>query len=311
MASPASFFRPGEEAWGDCMDRLQERFPLAPTSEILKALRANNGHAGYAAGDLRDLEKDVVKEADPDDSEWVATLLSNPTMFKATCKDRFQKFDVNRNGTLEWPEVVALTAELSHRIGLEAPSEKSLRSFFFDANDENKDGVLSEKEFTKFFESFLRYVFFMEHRRVVGTWRFQPDPGNPQLMEFRVVQTKDWRLQFRCTAGCIPGAPPLPPTPEMQEVAGTLELQEGWLQAELKQGTRVSGKLSGAEVVGGIRIRLSDNSGEVLVSSFRTGVRSEWPGHVLSRRVISSSPTNAARRSRDAWQMPSRPTTPL
>jgi hypothetical protein len=100
-----------------------------------------------------------VKEADPDDVEHVATLLSSPAMFKHACKEQFRKFDVNKDGALEWDEVKSLTESLYEQFGLQLPSEGSLKAFFY-ATDENQDGVLSEREFRKFFEMFLRYAFF-------------------------------------------------------------------------------------------------------------------------------------------------------
>ncbi|CAJ1356234.1 unnamed protein product [Effrenium voratum] len=80
-------------------------------------------------------------------------------MFAAVCKENFRKFDVNGDGVLSWTEVLPLVSTLYESFGLQPPREGNLRSFF-DATDLNKDGVLSEKEFKKFFECFLRYAFF-------------------------------------------------------------------------------------------------------------------------------------------------------
>lgn len=298
-----------EEAWHDRIGRLQERFPEASQAQILEVLRSNFGHAGHAAADLRVLESGQVQEADPDDSEWVSTLLSNPHVFKQTCKDRFRKFDVNRNGYLDWPEVVSLITSLSKKLGLEAPTEKCLRSFFFDTTDENKDGKLSEKEFTKFFESFLRYAFFMEHRRLVGNWSFQT--GSDRALggcAFRVVQTKDWRMQFRCLSGNVPGGISSPgSTTELFEVAGTLELLDGWLQADLKQGVRSADrKLTDSEPCGTIRLQLSDATGDTIRCSFRSNPRTRWGSDILCQRDIVG-PSPSQRRS----TICSRPETPL
>mmetsp|Transcript_96487 Transcript_96487/g.191165 ORF Transcript_96487/g.191165 Transcript_96487/m.191165 type:complete len:310 (+) Transcript_96487:75-1004(+) len=309
MAAAVAKVQEPEEAWSERIGRLQERFPEANQAQILEVLRSNFGHAGHAAADLRVLESGKMQEADPDDSEWVSMLLSNPNVFKETCKDRFQKFDSNRNGYLDWPEVVSLTASLSKKLGLEAPTEKCLRSFFFDTSDENKDGKLSEKEFTKFFESFLRYSFFMEHRRLVGNWRFQAG-SDPTLgcCEFRVVQTKDWRMQFRCLSGNVPGGMSLPgSTTELFEVAGTLELFEGWLQADLKQGVRnADRKLSDSEPCGTIRLQLGDDTGDTIRCNFRSNPKTRWGKDISCHRDIGVvSP------SRRRSGLCSRPETPL
>lgn len=159
--------RPGEEEWQEVFENLQERFPTVDVEKVAQTLRDNDGHAGKAAAALRDYIEysvgDKIRDADPDDREHVATLLSSPVMFAHACKENFRKFDVNRDGVLDFSEVLALTKELYGKFGLEAPSEGSLRGFF-DATDENNDGVLSEKEFKKFFEMFLRYAFFDVHK---------------------------------------------------------------------------------------------------------------------------------------------------
>jgi len=309
MAAAAAEAQNPEEAWRERIERLQERFPETSHGQILEVLRANFGHAGHAAADLRVLESGKVNEADPDDSEWVSTLLSNPHVFKETCKDRFRKFDINRNGYLDWPEVVALITSLSKKLGLEAPTEKCLRSFFFDTTDENKDGKLCEKEFTKFFESFLRYAFFIEHRRLVGNWTLQVGSGAALgRCEFRVVQTKDWRMQFRCLSGNVPGSSFGPgPTMELSEVAGTLELFEGWLQADLKQGVRSTDRrLSNSEPCGAIRLQLADATGDTIKCNFRSSPKEQWGKDILCQRDIGDGSI-----SRRRSVLCSRPETPL
>jgi Ca2+-binding EF-hand superfamily protein len=151
--------KPNEEEWREVWKRLCERFPTVPGHRVAQALREHNGHAGEAAAVLRDLTGSAVKEADPDDVEHVATLLSSPAMFKHACKEQFKKFDVNKDGVLEWDEVKQLVHNLYDEFGLPAPAEGALKAFFY-ATDENQDGVLSEREFRKFFEMFLRYAFF-------------------------------------------------------------------------------------------------------------------------------------------------------
>jgi len=151
--------KPHEEGWREVFNNLSGRFPSVPGQRVAQALREHNGHAGEAAAALRDLTSCTVKEADPDDVEHVSTLLSSPAMFKHACKEQFRKFDVNKDGVLEFEEVKQLTTNLYEEFGLPVPSEGSLKAFFH-ATDENMDGVLSEREFRKFFEMFLRYAFF-------------------------------------------------------------------------------------------------------------------------------------------------------
>eukprot|EP00441_Pelagodinium_beii_P045133 CAMPEP_0197625846 /NCGR_PEP_ID=MMETSP1338-20131121/5094_1 /TAXON_ID=43686 ORGANISM="Pelagodinium beii, Strain RCC1491" /NCGR_SAMPLE_ID=MMETSP1338 /ASSEMBLY_ACC=CAM_ASM_000754 /LENGTH=394 /DNA_ID=CAMNT_0043196351 /DNA_START=57 /DNA_END=1241 /DNA_ORIENTATION=- len=153
------FLRPGEEEWQDVYDRLCERFPQYGAEKVSVILRENNGHAGQAAAALRDLGGTEKRAVDPDDQEHVKTLLTSPAMFAAVCKDNFRKFDSNRDGFLEYDEVTPLVINLYEGFGLQPPREGFVKSFF-EANDTNKDGVLSEGEFKHFFESLLRYAFF-------------------------------------------------------------------------------------------------------------------------------------------------------
>ncbi|CAE7946955.1 unnamed protein product [Symbiodinium sp. KB8] len=120
--------------------------PLSVRADLPITLRQDLGGTGK-------------REVDPDDQEHVKTLLTSPVMFAAVCKENFRKFDANGDGVLSWSEVLPLVNSLYESFGLQPPREGNLRSFF-DATDLNKDGVLSEKEFKKFFECFLRYAFF-------------------------------------------------------------------------------------------------------------------------------------------------------
>lgn len=149
----------GEEQWQGAFDCLRGRFPAVNGERVAQALRDHNGHAGYAASQLRELADASVKEPSLDDKEHVATLLSSPPMFKHFCQEHFEKFDANRNGMLEWEEIVALTGSLFDSYGLKQPSDATLWAFF-NNSDENQDGSLSDKEFRVFFESFLRHSFF-------------------------------------------------------------------------------------------------------------------------------------------------------
>lgn len=158
-SSAAAYLAANERAWSDVFDRLRERFPSVAPERVVEALRNHEGHAGSAAAELRDLTSVSVKPPDPDDAEHVATLLSSPMMFKHACKEHFAKCDLNGDGVLDFSEVVTLTNTLYFNFGLQQPSQGCLEAFF-KATDENGDGVLSEREFRRFFEMFLRYAFF-------------------------------------------------------------------------------------------------------------------------------------------------------
>jgi len=154
-----SHLQPGEEDWQDVYERLCERFPQYGAEKVSVILRENNGHAGQAAAALRDLGGSEKRAVDPDDQEHVKTLLTSPAMFAAVCKDNFRRFDANKDGYLEYDEVVPLVVSLYEGFGLQPPREGFVKSFF-EANDVNKDGILSDSEFKNFFESLLRYAFF-------------------------------------------------------------------------------------------------------------------------------------------------------
>jgi len=279
MAAPATL-RPGEEDWQESVDRLSERFPAATPRKVIEILRANQGHAGRAASDLRDATSEVVKEMDPDDSEHVATLLSNPALFKQTCKSHFKKYDVNRNGTLEWEEILGLTDELCQVMGLPAPSEGRLTTFF-EGSDSNGDGVLSEREFTKFYEAFLRYAFFHEHRRLMGVWRFKVDGGHSA--ELSITQSKDWRIQLKSKGGC-PGAPKLQSAEGRVEVSGNLELVSGWLVAEVKFTVRDAEKRAVSKApFGFLRLQFADST-DVVIANFKNNPDADWGRDCVLRR---------------------------
>jgi hypothetical protein len=162
----------------------------------VKILRENNGHAGETARTLRDQTGYTVKEADPDDIEHVSTLLSSPQMFKHACKEKFKKFDVNGDGVLEFDEVKNLTNSLYDEFGLQTPPEGCLRAFFY-ATDENQDGVLSEREFRKFFEMFLRYAFFdhLKLRQMVEEGQaIEAKNGNGNGKSLKRQTTDVWEL---------------------------------------------------------------------------------------------------------------------
>lgn len=278
-------------------DRLCERFPSVNADRVLQVLRDNNGHAGYAAADLRALSTDVIKSADPEDSEHVATLLSNAMLFKQTCRAHFKKFDMNRNGTLEWEEVLGLTNNLCSYMGIDQPGEKSLQAFF-ESSDNNRDGVLSEREFPKFFESFLRYAFFLQHRRLVGTWRCKGDTNDTLSSEFSILLGKgDYRLYFRSHRSGCPGTPKSQ-VQGRQEVHGTLELREGSLQANLKVGIRESDKRSGLShesFYGVVRLRFAEGTTEKVVVNFKSDPHGGWGNDVVAKRRHTLEEERASR----------------
>jgi len=269
-------------------ERLRERFPDIAADRVLQVLRDNGGHAGYAAADLRALSTDVVKSADPEDSEHVATLLSNHTLFKQTCRAHFKKFDANRNGTLEWDEVMQLMNHLSRYMGLELPSEKSIQAFF-ESSDANHDGVLAEREFPKFFESFLRYAFFMQHRRVVGTWLYKGDAMGFDS-EFTITLGKDYRLNYRSTRGGCPGTPKAQVPQGRTEVHGALELYEGWMQAELKVGNRSHDNFFGL-----VRLKFIEGATDKVIVNFKSDAQASWGNDVVAKRRSTIEEDRVAR----------------
>lgn len=151
--------RPDEEPWRGPYDNLCERFPTAGADRVAESLRQHGGHAGKAASSLRELLSATVREPDPDDAEHVKTLLSSPFMFKHSCREHFERFDLDGSGSLDLEEVTQLAKALYSSFGLPPPSEGSVRAFFVEM-DKNGDGVLSEHEFQTFFEMFLRLAYF-------------------------------------------------------------------------------------------------------------------------------------------------------
>lgn len=89
---------------------------------------------------------------------WARQLLESiPTCRQRAARERFQKFDVSRTGTLSLEELVALTADLCEFLGLDQPEAGKLRTLF-DRCDKNHDAVLQEQEFVKFFEAYLKFA---------------------------------------------------------------------------------------------------------------------------------------------------------
>jgi len=296
MAEPEA--APRAEDMQERAERLRERFPSVSADRVLQSLRDHGGHAGYAATELRNLNVDVIKSADPEDSEHVATLLSNHMIFKQTCRSHFKQFDTNRNGTLEWDEVLALTNHLCSFMGLEPPGEKSLQAFF-DASDANKDGVLTEREFPKFFESFLRYAFFMQHRTLVGTWRYRSAGNSSPSSEFTILLGKDYRLYYRSARG-HGGTPTAQVQQGRQEVHGTLELKEGYLQADLKIGNRDDGKkgshLTNERSYGVVRLLFIEGTTEKVITNFKLDADcGGWGNDITAKRRQTLEEERASR----------------
>lgn len=282
----------GSEDLEERVSRLCERFPAVSAEKVQQILRDHGGHAGYAASELRALSTDAVKPVDPEDSEHVATLLSNHTLFKQTCRAHFKKFDLNGNGTLEWEEVLALTNHLCSYLGVEKPTERSLKAFF-DGSDTNEDGVLAEKEFPKFFESFLRYAFFMQHRQLVGTWRIRSsESSSSSSSEFTIVQGKDYRLYYRSARASSSWSLPLSTrqdeVPRGQEwLHGNLELHEGFLHADLKVSVLDSekqGPVSRGSYAGTVRLRAAEGKSDRVLLNFRREAEGPWGNDIKASR---------------------------
>ncbi|CAE7247893.1 unnamed protein product [Symbiodinium sp. CCMP2592] len=153
----------------------------------------------------RDLGGTGKREVDPDDQEHVKTLLTSPVMFAAVCKENFRKFDANGDGVLSWSEVLPLVNSLYESFGLQPPREGNLRSFF-DATDLNKDGVLSEKEFKKFFECFLRYAFFDVVQKDSANNKAQGVTEAKGPEENERAEKAEERRSASCTANPAPSA---------------------------------------------------------------------------------------------------------
>eukprot|EP00747_Dinoflagellata_sp_TGD_P162491 gnl/TRDRNA2_/TRDRNA2_180163_c0_seq1.p1 gnl/TRDRNA2_/TRDRNA2_180163_c0~~gnl/TRDRNA2_/TRDRNA2_180163_c0_seq1.p1 ORF type:complete len:342 (+),score=68.29 gnl/TRDRNA2_/TRDRNA2_180163_c0_seq1:74-1027(+) len=282
--APRIAFGPGEEDWQERFEKLHERFPKVSAERVLSALRANEGHAGYAAADLRELCSDAPKVVDAEDKDFVTTLLSSPVLFRNHCKTMFQKFDSNRNGMLEWEEVLDLTTELCSELGIDAPTEQNIRAFF-EATDVNGDQVLSEDEFAKFFESLLRYGYVKENGRLVGTWRYSSFPGGPADLEFIITQTKDWRLQVRCVRCGCPGGPPLAGL-DRQEARGVLDHQGGWLTSKLKAySMEQDGAWTKLGTYGHLRLRSGEGGlAHAIITNYRRTTDDDWGDEVIAYR---------------------------
>lgn len=274
--------------------RLCERFPNVSVDRIVQALRDNGGHAGYAAADLRALSVDALQAADPEESEHVATLLKHQTVFKKACRAHFKKFDSNHNGTMERDEVVLLVQELCGHLGVEPPCQKTMQAFF-EGSHASQNGVLTERDFPKFFESLLRYAFFMQHRSLVGTWRYKSDPNSATVLgdgEFTIALGKDYRLHYRSTRCQCPGSALEQAAHGLQglgrpEVHGFLELCDGWLQADLKVGIRDPnrrGHWTSEKFLGVLRIRFMDGTTEKVITNFRTDAQANWGNDIAAKR---------------------------
>jgi len=279
--------RPGAEDLEERASRLSERFPAVKSERVHQVLKDHGGHAGYAAAELRAISTDTVKPVDPEDANHVAILLCNHSLFKQACRAHFKKFDLNHNASLEWDEVLALTNHLCNYMGVEQPSERSLQAFF-EGSDANHDGVLTEREFPKFFESFLRYAFFMQHRRLVGTWRIRSsDSSDSSSSEFSILLGKDYRLYYRSARGGCPWTPKMQVSQGRQEVYGTLELHEGCLQSDLKVKVGDSEKrslLGHESFVGGVRLRFAEGIMDKVIVNFRRDPEAAWGNDITAAR---------------------------
>jgi hypothetical protein len=197
---------------------------------------------------------------------------------------------------MERDEVVALVKELCGHLGVEPPFEKTMQAFF-EGSHASQNGVLTEREFPKFFESLLRYAFFMQHRTLVGTWRYKSDPNSVTALgdgEFNISLGKDYRLHYRSSRCRCPGA-----TAVLEqalhglqglgrpEVHGVLELCDGWLQSDVKVGIRDPnrrGHWTSEKSLGVLRIRFMDGTTEKVIANFRAEPQASWGNDIVARR---------------------------
>lgn len=191
--------------------------------------------------------------------------------------------------------MLALTNHLCSYMGLERPGEKSLKAFF-ESSDTNHDGVLSDREFPKFFESFLRYAFFMQHRRLVGTWRYRADANDSMNSEFSILLGKDYRLFWRSIRGTCPGAPQSQVLQGRHELNGVLELREGCLQADLKVCSKDLEKRSSEVFYGVVRLRFAEGTTEKVMANFKGDPQAScWGNDVIAKRRQTIEEERASR----------------
>lgn len=76
--------------------------------------------------------------------------LPNEFLFQA--KEIFEKFDLNKNGSIDLDEMKQLIAFLSEKSGTAMPSDESIKEGLANL-DHNKDGVLQFEEFLPFYSS--------------------------------------------------------------------------------------------------------------------------------------------------------------
>jgi Ca2+-binding EF-hand superfamily protein len=70
-------------------------------------------------------------------------------------KEMFKKFDMNKNGFIEFEELKHLLEDLANEIGIPIPDEQEVMSLF-KQYDLNKDKKISLEEFLAMFEVFAK-----------------------------------------------------------------------------------------------------------------------------------------------------------
>ena len=102
---------------------------------------------------------------------------------KAQIKKGFEAADHNKNGTLEFKELYALTVKAHENAGLNRPDEKAVRELLF-KGDTNKDYRLNLQEYTDLVWLHLQTAADAERKRDEAA-RTKPEP-EPKV----VVTTK-------------------------------------------------------------------------------------------------------------------------
>lgn len=123
--------------------------------------------AGFSSG--------ALSAAVPEPAEWARSVLSDPGRRDQVCRSKFQQFDANQNGMLEWPECIALIADLAALLQVAAPGEARLLPAFRSCSRSGRE-ALQEHEFERFFKGVLRAM--LEHlEQVPDRDAVQPVPG--------------------------------------------------------------------------------------------------------------------------------------
>jgi len=153
--------------------------------------------AGLAFRALPDIEADVpgsTQRADPEESlTWVAAVLDDRERFDEMSQSKFQEFDENANGLLEWPECAAVSRDLTAVLGVPAPPDHKLQPAFAACAKSHSGKSLSPAEFSCFLRGFLRSS--KEHLRAevehpLFRSPVQPAPGPGKGLTAQLLKTR-------------------------------------------------------------------------------------------------------------------------